>query len=351
MNYRSIPKRFVNRPGPETSFNPRIKIRFDKLFHRSHSLHLPITLNPKATVPPIITLTANIVAETTYYVSDWGAGKTSRATEERFQVGGKGINVSKMLQRLGAETTALCFPGGYFGPICEQWLTERKRHFKSFSSGCITRSGAIIRAPRSEEISILGIDSHVSAESVQDCVNYLKGLSEPYVLAICGVFQEWESSNWDPLRDWLPNREKHVNLAVDTYGPSLPWFARQQPNVAKINRQELETLFDESVSASPTEDLMKRVTENYDCPLWIVTDGESEIWTFEAGGQPQAIQPPIVECLSPIGCGDVFFATLLDQQYNHPDRSLESAIELAANYASRNAASTEVATFSLELNR
>jgi sugar/nucleoside kinase (ribokinase family) len=113
----------------------------------------------------------------------------------------------------------------------------------------------------------------------------------------------------------------------------------------------LETLFDESVSASPTEDLMKRVTENYDCPLWIVTDGESEIWTFEAGGQPQAIQPPIVECLSPIGCGDVFFATLLDQQYNHPDRSLESAIELAANYASRNAASTEVATFSLELNR
>ena len=299
-------------------------------------------------MPPIITLTANIVAETTYYVSDWGAGKTSRATEERFQVGGKGINVSKMLQRLGAETTALCFPGGDFGPICEQWLTNQNRHFKSFSSGCITRSGTIVRAPHSEEISVLGIDSHVSADSVQDCVNYLKGLSGHYVLAICGVFQEWNNPNWDTLRDWLPNRGEHVHLAVDTYGASLPWFARQKPDVIKINRQELETFFDENVSVPPTDDLMKRVAKNYNCPLWIVTDGEAKTWTLKPGGQPRATQPPIAECISPIGCGDVFFATFLDQQINHPENSLESAIELAANYASRNAASSEIATFKLD---
>lgn len=300
---------------------------------------------------PIITLTANIVAETTYYVSDWSAGKTSRATEERFQVGGKGINVSKMLQRLGARTTALCFPGGDFGPICEQWLTDRKRLFKSFSSGCTTRSGSIVRAPNSEEISILGIDSHVSAESLQECVDYLKGLSEPYLLAICGVFQEWDNSNWNALRDWLPNRGVHVHLAVDTYGPSLPWFARQKPDVIKINRQELETLFDEDAADAPTNELLKRVAKNYDCPLWIVTDGETKIWRLESGGQPQATQPPVVECISPIGCGDVFFATLLDQQYNHPESSLKPAIELAANYASKNAASTEIATFSLESDK
>ena len=38
---------------------------------------------------PIITFTANLAAETTYYVEDWGPGQTSRATRERFQVGGK----------------------------------------------------------------------------------------------------------------------------------------------------------------------------------------------------------------------------------------------------------------------
>ncbi|MBT3483574.1 MAG: hypothetical protein HN457_19350 [Opitutales bacterium] len=299
-------------------------------------------------MPPIITLTANIVAETTYYVPECGPGKTSRAIEERFQVGGKGINVSKMLQRLKAETTTLCFPGGDFGSICERWLTDQKRFFKSFPSGCITRSGTIIRTPDGKEISILGIDSHVSTESVQDCVEYLKNLHEPYVLAICGVFQKWENSNWAALRNWLPNRGEHVHLAVDAYGPSLPWFARQKPNVIKINRQELEMLFDEDVKASATDVLMKRVADNYNCPLWIVTDGEAKIWILKSGSYPQATQPPLVECTSPIGCGDVFFATLLDQQYNHPENSLEFAIELAAKYASKNAVSSEIAAFNLE---
>lgn len=299
-------------------------------------------------MPAILTFTANIVAETTYYVSDWRAGQTSRATQERFQVGGKGINVSKMLQRLGADTTAICFPGGDFGPMCEQWLIDHERHFKSFSEGCITRSGSIVRAPRLKEVSILGTDSHVSIESAQNSVNYLASLTDPYILAICGVFQDWDKPNWKPLRDWLPNRGEHVRLAVDTYGPSLPWFARQKPDIIKINRQELETLFDENVSDSPTHLLMKRASRNHDCPLWIVTDGESAIWTLEPGGEPRATQPPAADCLSPIGCGDVFFATLLDQRYNHPENELTAAIELSAEYASRNAASTEIASFSLE---
>lgn len=299
-------------------------------------------------MPPIVTLTANLVAETTYYVSEWGLGKTSRATEERFQAGGKGINVSKMLQHLDAETTAVCFPGGNFGLICEQWLADQKRYFKSFSRGCVTRSGTIIRAPRSDEISILGIDSYVSAESVQDCVGYLAKLSEPSVLAICGVFQDWNNSNWDALREWLPKRRDHVHLAIDTYGPSLSWFAQQKPDIIKINRQELETLFNEDVSESPTDRLIKRVAEGYDCPIWIVTDGESAIWSIEAGGEPQSTQPQITDCVSPIGCGDVFFATLLDRLYNHTKASLESAIDLATHYASKNASSEEIATFEID---
>jgi len=298
-------------------------------------------------MPPILTFTANLVAETTYYVSDWGEGQTSRAARERFQVGGKGINVSKMLQRLGADTTAICFPGGAFGPMCEKWLIDRGIQFKAFSQGCVTRSGSIIRAPNAKEISILGIDSTVSAESVQESVDYISSQSEPCILAICGVVQDWENAVWNPMREWLPNRGEHIRLAIDTYGPGLPWFALQKPDIIKINRQELEALFDEDVRDSPTEHLMKRIAENYDCPLWIVTDGEAEIWTMPRGSQPYQTRPPSVDCLSPIGCGDVFFATLLDQRYNHPTNSLSDAIKLAAEYASRDAASTEIASFTL----
>ena len=106
----------------------------------------------------VITFTANLVAETTYYVSDWAAGKTSRATGERFQVGGKGINVSKMLMRLARDTTAICFPGGIFGEYCRSWLDAEGIPYRAFTRGCATRSGSIIRAPGKPEISILGLD-------------------------------------------------------------------------------------------------------------------------------------------------------------------------------------------------
>ena len=62
--------------------------------------------------PHIFTLTGNLLAERTLNFASWRAGKTQRATAESFQVGGKGINVSKMLNRLQAPNTALCFAGG-----------------------------------------------------------------------------------------------------------------------------------------------------------------------------------------------------------------------------------------------
>ena len=63
---------------------------------------------PNAT-PHIFTLTGNLLAERTVEFDGWSLGKTQRAVRESFQVGGKGINVSKMLSRLGTPNTALCF--------------------------------------------------------------------------------------------------------------------------------------------------------------------------------------------------------------------------------------------------
>jgi 3'-phosphoadenosine 5'-phosphosulfate (PAPS) 3'-phosphatase len=53
--------------------------------------------------PHIFTLTGNLLAERTLTFDAWAPGRTQRATAESFQVGGKGINVAKMLARLGAH--------------------------------------------------------------------------------------------------------------------------------------------------------------------------------------------------------------------------------------------------------
>ncbi len=298
-------------------------------------------------MPNIITFTANLLAETTYYVTDLKIGVTSRATDETFQTGGKGINVTKMLQRLQGESIAICFPGGPFGSICEAWLKENYIPYKAFTKGCITRSGSVIRPAGKEETSVLGKDSHVSEESLRYCLEFLDSRKEDFILAICGVIPDWGNSRWDVFRDWIENRPETVSLAIDTYGPGLEWLAKQNPETVKINRQELDTLLEFPTSTWPTEKLLAKASTKIDCPHWIITDANQAIWFKSKGAKPESIVPRSVELVSSTGCGDVFFATLLDCLYNRNGYDLQKAVPLAAEYASRNAASPGIADFEL----
>ncbi|EDY84976.1 kinase, pfkB family [Verrucomicrobiia bacterium DG1235] len=298
-------------------------------------------------MPKVIAFTANLLAETTYDFSSWSVGKTMRATGESFQVGGKGINVSKMLNKLGAENVSLCFPGGEFGPMCEAWLEDAGIELLAFHGGCVTRSGSIIRAEGKEETTFLGLDSVVSEEAIQEAVAELKAIEEPFLFAVCGSVQGWEDARWNVLRDWIQNRGENVSLVIDNYGASLPWFADQHPDLVKFNRDELELLFGEKERAEPTPVLLKKALERYVCNRWVVTNGAEEIWVLDGEGEPQRFEPPKVECVSPTGCGDIVFATVIDCLYNKDGYGLLEAAKLAADYASRSAAMPGIAEFEL----
>src|SRR5687767_5768533 len=95
--------------------------------------------------PHIFTLTGNLLAERTLQFDSWSPGRTQRARSASFQVGGKGINVSKMLTRLGAPNTALCFTGGATGEECEAWLRARVLDFRAFRTTTPTRAGTVVR--------------------------------------------------------------------------------------------------------------------------------------------------------------------------------------------------------------
>src|SRR3954466_7608173 len=95
--------------------------------------------------PHIFTLTGNLLAERTLEFERWSPGRTQRATRETFQVGGKGINVAKMLTRLGVANTALCFIGGAPGAECEQWLRKHDFNVHAFATASPSRAGTVVR--------------------------------------------------------------------------------------------------------------------------------------------------------------------------------------------------------------
>jgi 1-phosphofructokinase len=72
----------------------------------------------------IATITLNPALDKTVYVRGLIVGDTNRIERTEVDAGGKGINASRMLAELGAETVALGFIGGRTGAFIEHVLSQ-----------------------------------------------------------------------------------------------------------------------------------------------------------------------------------------------------------------------------------
>jgi fructose-1-phosphate kinase PfkB-like protein len=286
-----------------------------------------------STVPHIYTLTGNLLAERTLEIPSWQPGGTYRAQAESFQVGGKGINVSKMLNRLGVANTALCFSGGPGGLDCETWLRERGFTFHAFRTGPATRTGLVVRSPAQPETTFLGADVAPDAPAVQTCAEYLDAQPPGQVLALCGSFPGWTDAAFDVLRDAIVRWLSRGCVVADTYGPALAWLVEQPLELLKVNASELA-----SIGLGPAAALSI-------APLrYVITDGPGPVRLRDGLGAESQVVPPAIREVSATGSGDVLLACLLDALFRQR-KSLRDAVDFALPYAAANAAHAGVAEF------
>jgi len=78
----------------------------------------------RASVAVIVTVTPNPVLDRTLTVPRIVFDEVMRATSSRLDWGGKGFNVSRALQALGVESTAMSFVGGATGQMLERGLRD-----------------------------------------------------------------------------------------------------------------------------------------------------------------------------------------------------------------------------------
>ena len=72
----------------------------------------------------IYTLTLNPSIDYLMYIDEIQAGKTNRSTREQMLPGGKGINVSRILNQFEVPNIALGFVGGFSGDFIREWLEK-----------------------------------------------------------------------------------------------------------------------------------------------------------------------------------------------------------------------------------
>ena len=294
--------------------------------------------------PHIFTLTGNLLAERTLEFATWTAGATQRAERETFQVGGKGINVAKMLNRLGAPNTALCYTGGTSGAECENWLHAGNFSFRNFATSAPTRTGTVVRGRGQPETTFLGPDAAPDAAAIRACAEFLTAQPAGSVLAVCGSLPGWESADFDPLREAIHRWPERGSLVVDTYGPPLAWFVNEAAALIRINRAELETLLASANHKLSSGELLRDASLRFAALRWAVSDGAAPVWFMAQPADPETIAPPRVRQVSPTGSGDVMLACLLHARF-HQGLSWRDAVAWSLPHAAANAAHPGVAEF------
>ena len=290
----------------------------------------------------IITLTGNLLAEWTFDLPAFERGKTHRAEAMSFQVGGKGINVARILNRFGHETRAIGFAGGELAEFCAAWLERHRIAHKFFPLEEGVRPGLVVRetGQKPAETTFLGADLAVPAASWKAACQF-SAQSRPDWLAVCGSIPGWNGSWGNAIRQVM---DAGIRVAVDTYGPPLAALVKLPLDIVKINRVELNRLFPEGESASMDE-VIALARKSSPVRNWIITDGPRSITAALATGQTLAITPAKIKEVSPTGSGDTFLAALLHKWPEQGD--CRDALAFATACATANAASAGIGDFPL----
>lgn len=189
----------------------------------------------------IYTVTLNPALD--YYMNvpgDLSLNVTNRSSGEKFEFGGKGINVSAVLAQLGIESVALGFIAGFTGGELERAVekTGCKTDFIRLESG-LTRVNVKIKGAGETEINAAG--PYIPPEKLKILFEKLGRLCRDDILVLSGsVPPNLPQDIYARLLSCLP--DGNIKTAADTTGAALLGILKFRPFVIKPNLAELEEL-------------------------------------------------------------------------------------------------------------
>jgi 1-phosphofructokinase len=185
----------------------------------------------------IYTVTLNPALDYIITMEEFNLGKLSSAETASVFGGGKGINVSKVLKNLGAETTAMGFLGGFTGEYIKKELSSLgiKEEFIEVEDN--TRINLKIKN-NEMETEIAGIPPVISKENLNDLLLKIKKINKGDILVLSGSLpKNLESGIYKKIMESLP---KDIKVVLDTRGRALEESVEAEPYLIKPNIYELE---------------------------------------------------------------------------------------------------------------
>ena len=189
----------------------------------------------------IYTITFNPALDYIVRVDDFKVGSVNRTVYEEVYAGGKGINVSIVLNNLGVESKALGYIAGFTGDEIERRVKEFgcDSDFIKLDNGM---SRINVKLKSNEESEINGQGPEVDKIALEALYKKLDCLKAEDILVLAGSIPSTLPSDiYESIMERLDGRG--IKFIVDATGDLLLNVLKYKPFLIKPNHHELAELF------------------------------------------------------------------------------------------------------------
>ncbi|WP_060680973.1 1-phosphofructokinase [Virgibacillus halodenitrificans] len=194
----------------------------------------------------IYTLTLNPSLDYILQMDQVHLGELNRTSSEAKYPGGKGINVSQVLNTLGVQSEALGFLGGFTGKYIEDYLQSKqiKTNFVYVEED--TRINVKLRANEETEINAKG--PAITEANLKELERRISNLTSEDMLILAGsIPSSLPSTIYEKLVKLC--HQNGAAFVVDAEGDLLKKVLPYQPFLIKPNHHELGDLFNVTISS------------------------------------------------------------------------------------------------------
>lgn len=234
---------------------------------------------------------------------------TNRTTKEIILPGGKGINVSIVLDHLHHPSVTHGFTAGFTGDALTTLLkqTGLRTDMIPVRQG-LTRINVKLKSETETELN--GKGPIISSSDMEELMRHLNQLTEDDILVVSGSLPQGVPD--DIYATILQNMaERNVTCIVDTFGSGLLQTLQYHPFLIKPNRAELQQLSDhpcntEEELIEAALQLQKKGAMNV-----IVSLGKDGALLIDRDGSIYHAEAPSGTLVNSVGAGDSLVAGFL----------------------------------------
>ena len=237
----------------------------------------------------VYTVTFNPALDYIIKIENFEIGKINRSNQEIILPGGKGINVSIVLNSLGIETTTLGFIAGFTG-------NKIKEEIEKYNI-------------KTDFVKLKNSNSRINVKIAKNS-NTLEKIKNGDIIVLSGsVSKGIENNIYEEICEKL--KEKEIKIIVDTTKDLLLNTLKYKPFLIKPNKEELEEIFntrimDKEQALQYAELLQEKGAKN----VIVSMGGQGAVYIDENGYtyKMDVLRNPNSKIINTVGAGDSMVA-------------------------------------------